>query len=109
MCWRVVDLCSSALDLSKVQIGHTGNETVDTSSEKETRIDTRELGFAGATLRELETRHNVFLVFENDVVRDQRKRLYALGRDKRACDDVVDEVMEAVAARVQRPSSEDST
>ncbi|KAH8093670.1 2-aminoadipate transaminase [Aureococcus anophagefferens] len=34
------------------------------------------MGSKGATLRELESRHNAFLVFDNDTVRDDAKRIY---------------------------------
>ncbi|KAH8085483.1 hypothetical protein JL720_7468 [Aureococcus anophagefferens] len=51
----------------------------------------------GATLRELESRHNAFLVFDNDTVRDDAKRMYAWRRWRTAT--AIAETLEAVDAR----------
>lgn len=37
------------------------------------------LGSKGATLRELETKYKTFMFFDNENIRDQKKRLYILG------------------------------
>ncbi|KAH8048806.1 hypothetical protein JL722_12267 [Aureococcus anophagefferens] len=56
------------------------------------------MGSKGATLRELESRHNAFLVFDNDTVRDDAKRMYVLGGAENR-DRVIAETLEAVDAR----------
>ena len=60
------------------------------------------MGSKGATLRELESRHNAFLVFDNDTVRDDAKRMYVLGgaenRDGTAQADGAADAVKAEAA-----------
>ena len=40
------------------------------------------MGTKGTTLRELETRHRAFMFFDNELVRDDKKRLYVIGEKK---------------------------
>eukprot|EP00658_Telonema_sp_P-2_P024063 TRINITY_DN19658_c0_g1_i1.p1 TRINITY_DN19658_c0_g1~~TRINITY_DN19658_c0_g1_i1.p1 ORF type:complete len:272 (+),score=38.04 TRINITY_DN19658_c0_g1_i1:203-1018(+) len=53
------------------------------------------LGAKGNTLRSLETKSKTFMFFDNDNVRDDKKRLYVLGEDRnreeavKECEDVI--------------------